>query len=242
MADIRIATYNIHKARGLDGRTRVERIAAVLAEVGADVAALQEVLGEQAEELARRLGLRCAFSAARTHRGAAYGNATLSRWEFERVLTTDLTTPGREARAALRTDLRLPGGTRVHIFNVHLGTGWRERRQQAPRLTAAGLLRTADLAGPRIILGDFNEWTQGLVTRTLRAEFHESDLRPHLGHDRGYPALLPLLAVDHIYCDRHLEVERAWHHRSRRALIASDHTPLVAELSLADPSTVPPVA
>ena len=42
---IRVATYNIHRGRGLDGRTRLERIAAVLATIDADVVALQEVVG-----------------------------------------------------------------------------------------------------------------------------------------------------------------------------------------------------
>ena len=42
---VRVATYNIHRARGLDGRTRLERIAAVLATIDADIVALQEVVG-----------------------------------------------------------------------------------------------------------------------------------------------------------------------------------------------------
>ena len=42
---LRIATYNIHRCRGIDGRTRPERIAAVLRDIDADVIALQEVIG-----------------------------------------------------------------------------------------------------------------------------------------------------------------------------------------------------
>jgi endonuclease/exonuclease/phosphatase family metal-dependent hydrolase len=44
---IRLATYNIHKCRGLDRRTSPQRIAAVIAELDADVVALQEVLDVQ---------------------------------------------------------------------------------------------------------------------------------------------------------------------------------------------------
>ena len=44
---IRVATYNIHKGRGLDGRTRIERIARVLEKIGADVVALQEVVSHE---------------------------------------------------------------------------------------------------------------------------------------------------------------------------------------------------
>src|SRR5579872_22139 len=41
---LRIATYNIHKCRGLDRRIKPTRIVEVLCEVEADVIALQEVL------------------------------------------------------------------------------------------------------------------------------------------------------------------------------------------------------
>jgi endonuclease/exonuclease/phosphatase family metal-dependent hydrolase len=40
---------------------------------------------------------------------------------------------------------------------------------------------------------------------------------------------LPLLQLDHIYFDPHLEAERAWFHVNARTLVASDHLPLVAE-------------
>ena len=134
---------------------------------------------------------------------------------------------------ALRTDIRL-GGHILHVFNVHLGTAVRERRQQAIRLVDHDLLRAIDISGPRIVLGDFNEWVRGLVTKTLVAEFHLTDLRAHLTRARSYPALLPLLNLDHIYFDHHLKVEKAFFHRSRRSLIASDHLPLVADLVLSD--------
>jgi endonuclease/exonuclease/phosphatase family metal-dependent hydrolase len=41
---LRVATYNIHKCRGLDRRVRPERILDVLKHINADIIALQEVL------------------------------------------------------------------------------------------------------------------------------------------------------------------------------------------------------
>ena len=38
---IRVLTYNIHRARGLDGQLRLDRIIDVLREVDADIVALQ---------------------------------------------------------------------------------------------------------------------------------------------------------------------------------------------------------
>ncbi len=91
-----------------------------------------------------------------------------------------------------------------------------------------------DISGPRLVLGDFNEWVHGMVTRTLVSEFHLTDLRAHLARVRSYPALLPVLNLDHIYFDHHLRIEQAFFHRTRRSLIASDHLPLVADLVLAE--------
>lgn len=241
MQRFRIATYNIHKGRGIDGRIRVERIAQVLREVHADIVALQEVVSHeggsiedhQARYLAHHLGYFHAVGETRKHNGGIYGNVTLSRWDFELVRNIDLSIARREARAALRTDVRV-GSTLLHIFNVHLGTAFRERRLQAARLVDPDLLGAIDLCGPRIVLGDFNEWTRGLVTRTLSAEFHRTDLRVHLSRTRTFPAWLPILHLDHIYYDHHLQVERARFHRSRLSVIASDHLPLEAELTIAE--------
>src|SRR4051794_30964010 len=60
---LRIVTYNIHRSRGIDRRTRPDRIAAVLRDIGADIIALQEVVGAGAhggshiEEIGAALGM-----------------------------------------------------------------------------------------------------------------------------------------------------------------------------------------
>jgi endonuclease/exonuclease/phosphatase family metal-dependent hydrolase len=234
---IRVATYNIHKGRGLDGRTRIERIARVLDAIGADIVALQEVVSHegcsiedhQADYLAHRSGYSHIIGETRKHLGGVYGNVTLSRWGFEQTMHVDLSVPGREERGVLRTDIPL-GPHLLHVFNAHLGTGHWERRKQAMLLAGRDLLKAMDIRGPRIMLGDFNEWTRGLVTETLSGEFHRTDLRVHLPRMRSFPSGLPLLSLDHIYYDHHFRVESAHFHRSRLSLIASDHLPLVADL------------
>ena len=237
MRGFRIATYNIHKGRGMDGRVRIERILRVLREVEADIVALQEVMNHeqrtpaehQARYLADQLGYFYSVGETRKHRSAAYGNVTLSRWKFEAVSHIDLSIAGREPRAALRTDIR--AGTEIlHVFNVHLGTAVRERRAQA-RLIDRHLLKALDVPGQRIVMGDFNDWNHGLVSKTLASEFHLTDLAEHLPRTRGYPALLPLVHLDHIYLDHRLQIEKARFHRNRLSLLASDHLPLVADVA-----------
>ncbi len=231
---LRVATYNVHKCKGLDGRTRPERVARVLAELQADVVALQEVVGEQAMILAEALEPRHYWLGEnRKLRGAAYGNAVLSRFPIVHMHNFDITQSGREKRGCMRVDLDL-GRKRLHVFNVHLGTSFFERRYQGDRLVAREILLDPELRAPRLVLGDFNEWTRGKASTLLRAHFDEVDSR-RLGRRKTYPGLLPLVHLDHIYFERGMRLCSASLHRSRLALVASDHLPLVAEFELTIP-------
>ncbi|HKT10812.1 MAG TPA: endonuclease/exonuclease/phosphatase family protein [Terriglobia bacterium] len=235
----RVATYNIHKCRGLDQRVRPGRIAQVLAELDADIVALQEVVGrgpdsheDQALHVAKALGYHPAFGENRRHNGAAYGNLLLSRFPVLGFWNYDITARGREPRGVLRADIRLAGGRLLHLFNVHLGTAWRERREQARHMASRRILRNGELAGSRIVLGDFNEWIPGDATRLLSAHFGARSLHSAARRRRTFPCVLPVFRLDHIYFDEGLTLHRLELHRSRRALIASDHLPVVAEFSL----------
>ena len=225
---MRVVTYNVHKCRGLDGRANTARIAEVLAEIEADVIALQEVLGHQAEAIAGDLRLKYVLGENRKHRGHAYGNVVLSRYPIRGMRNFDLSVHGREERGCLRADLDVAGAL-LHVFNVHLGTAFIERRVQGRKLIAPELLNDVELERPRIVLGDFNEWTIGLATRLLRQHLQSADVRVHLKRSRTYPGVLPILHLDHIYYDPALHLERLALWRTRRALVASDHLPLVGE-------------
>ena len=235
---LRIATYNIHKSRGLDHRVRPARIAKVLRELDADIVALQEVVSvspaeeqDQARFLATELGFHFRLGENRRLYGGAYGNLLLSRFPLLRTCNHDLTVGNRERRGCLRGDIDLDG-TPLHVFNVHLGTSFFERRHQARKLVSPDILCGTELEGVRLVLGDFNEWTRGLVSRLLAAHFHSADIKTHLGRSRTYPGVLPFLHLDHIYFDAGLKLERLRLHRSPSALVASDHLPLVADLRL----------
>jgi endonuclease/exonuclease/phosphatase family metal-dependent hydrolase len=235
---LRIATYNIHKCRGMDGRVRPDRIAQVLSEIDADIVALQEVVclegktreHHQARYIVEELGYHAELGENRRHKGGAYGNLVLSRFPVHHAQNYDISTGGRERRGCLRADIHLPHGNLLHIFNVHLGTSFFERREQARKLFEQEIVSNQELAGMRIVLGDFNEWTKGLASRLLGSHFRTADKRTRLGSGRTYPGVLPLLHLDHIYFDRTLKLEGIAVHRSRTALVASDHLPLVADL------------
>lgn len=237
---LRVVTYNVHRCRGMDGRTRPGRIVDVLREVEADVIALQEVVSRddgtaeknQARFIAESLGLNYLLGENRKLRGAAYGNVVLSRLPIRVVKNHDLSIEGYERRGCLHIDVAVEDAV-VHVFNVHLGTDFLERRHQGRRLADVEILRQAGLTGPRLLLGDFNEWTPGLTTRLLGSHLKSVDILKHLRRRRTYPGVLPfLMHLDHIYHDDTLELQALKLHRTRRALLASDHLPLIAEFRL----------
>jgi endonuclease/exonuclease/phosphatase family metal-dependent hydrolase len=242
----RLATYNIHKCRGLDRRTSPDRIANVIAEVDADVVALQEILDvhegrpefDQARRIKNRLkGYESCFGENRRLHGGAYGNMTLSRFPVQLCQNHDVTWRQREHRGCLRTDIRLSDGAVLHVFNVHLGTSFIERRHQARHLLSSEVLNREECRGARIVVGDFNEWTRGLASRLMGDAFETVEPR-RFGYARTYPGVFPVLHLDHFYYDKQLSLKSFRLHRSRKALIASDHLPLVAEFEIVPRSQI----
>lgn len=233
--DVRVATYNIHRSRGLDRRTRPDRIAAVLASIAPDVVALQEVIGPgltgpgHAEEIGAALGMGWVMAPTRELRQHQFGNVVLSRYPIRDHAQIDLSWKTCEPRCGQRVTIDL-GEYGLQVYNAHLGTALLERRYQAPRL--AGWIDDRRVPDPKIVLGDFNEWGRGLVADVLAERLNSVDLYPHLKRRRTYPGFFPLLHLDHIYFSGHVDVRRVELPRTRLALVASDHLPLVADVRL----------
>lgn len=231
--ELRVVTYNIHRCRGLDRRVRPDRIAEVLAGVNADVIALQEVIGAgphgqgQAEQLGAALGMGWVMAPARELRGHLFGNVVLSRFPVRFHTQYDVSWKTCEPRLCQRVDLDV-GNCVLHVYNVHLGTAVLERRYQAMRLAA--IVRDHRVTGPKIVLGDFNEWLRGLATATLSSMLQSVNIYQHLRRRRTYPGVFPILHLDHIYFQGDVEVRGVHLPRTRKALVASDHLPLIADL------------
>jgi endonuclease/exonuclease/phosphatase family metal-dependent hydrolase len=232
---LRIVTYNIHRCRGLDGRTNPARVAEVIRSIEPDVIALQEVIGAgpnsagHAEELGALLGMGWVMAPTRHLRGALFGNVVLSRHPIIHHAQYDLSWKTCESRCCQRVDIAF-GDDTLHLYNVHLGTAFLERRYQAGRLTA--IVHDRRIGQPKVVLGDFNEWMRGLATTMLSERLQSIDLRSHLRRRRTYPGVFPVLHLDHIYYDGRVEVVKLDLPRTRLALMASDHLPLVAELKI----------
>ena len=233
--DLRIVTYNIHRCRGMDRRLLPRRIAEVLTSLRADVIALQEVLGigpkkrGQDEELGAALGMGWIMAPVRLHRGSVFGNVVMSRYPIVEDTQYDLTWKNRRPRCCQRADI-LVGPQRLHVYNVHLGTGLRERQFQTARL--AQVIEDHRSSAPKIVLGDFNEWGRGLAAANLTPKLKSLNLRSFLKRRRTYPGFFPVLHLDHIFYDGQVEVINVQVPRTRLSRIASDHLPLVADLRI----------
>jgi len=232
---LRVVTYNIHRAIGMDRRRRPDRVAAVLRQVGADVVALQEVIGagphrgSHIEEIGAALGMGWVMAPTRHLRGHQFGNAVLSRFPITHHAEHDLSWKTCESRGMQRADIDVSGHT-LHVYNVHLGTAILERRHQAEKL--ATIVADKHVAGPKLVLGDFNEWMRGLTTRLLSSKLKSVDLAAYLKRHRTYPGLFPILHLDHIYYAGRLEIVGIELPRTRLSLVASDHLPLVADIRI----------
>jgi len=237
----RIASYNTHKCRGIHGSISPERVIRVIEELDADILCLQEIVDaaggtgkyDQAREISETFpALNVAFGETRPLHGGRYGNMLMTRFPIAEVQTHDITKSRREERGVLQCAIEVGKEQRVNVFNVHLGTGYMERRRQIEVLIGEEILAQPDLQGPRIVIGDFNEWTRGLTTRLLQQSFQSDRPIRNRRSARTYPGVLPILSLDHCYYEAPLEMEGTEIWRSRKAMIASDHLPLIADFRL----------
>lgn len=232
--EITVATYNVHRWTGLNGRGPVDpaRAAFVISEIDADVIALQEVMRPHHGEdplviLSDAMRLHVAFAATRVHKRGEIGNAILSRWPIGAVSMLDLSFSRMESRVALSARLRFQH-TALDIVSTHLALADRTRHRQVRALLEHPELRT----GPTLLLGDMNAWRRCKATQKLNAEFDEV----HNNRDwpASFPSAAPVFALDRVY-SRGVEVTDVTTHMSRAAQRASDHLPVVAQVRLPAP-------
>jgi endonuclease/exonuclease/phosphatase family metal-dependent hydrolase len=169
------------------------------------------------------------MNCVRTLRQHQFGNVVLSRYPIVHHSQYDLSWRTCEPRNCQRADLEI-NGTVLHIYNVHLGTAVLERRYQAggsrPSFTTVAFTGAED--HPRRL----QRVDEGLATKTLSSLFESVDISQHLKRRRTYPGLFPVVHLDHIYYDGKVEVVNVEMPRTRKALMASDHLPLVANLRI----------
>lgn len=231
-----IASYNVHKCVGVDGKFDPYRTKEVIREIGADVLALQEAdtrFGERRglldlDWLERETGLLPVPVAGLSKAHGWHGNVILFREGLVRDVH-QVKLPGLEPRGALISELELKGGGALRVIAAHLGLLHRSRHQQTRMII--DLLRARD-EQPTILLGDLNEWRLGdrSSLNTLAAMFGLPSAVP------SFPSRLPVLALDRIMSNRPELLGPVEAHNSALARLASDHLPIKARVRLSRPA------
>lgn len=244
---LRVVTWNIHKGiGGIDRRYRLDRVVAVLGALEPDLALLQEVADDlprsqfhdQAEMLAAELRMpHFAFHPEHRFVMGGYGNAILSRWPLFHVHHVDLTIGTKKKRGVLqaRARVRLDRVARtVVIHNMHLGLAGSERELQLTRFLDSEPFRRLHARTPVVVGGDLNDVWGSLGPRFLAPQ----GFRRAGPVVNTFPSALPVRPLDGLFLRGDLHPHRTAHViRSPLTRVASDHLPLVVDLSLqADPT------
>lgn len=245
---IRILSYNIHRAIGVDRRFRPERIFKILDHYKADIVLLQEVdVGvprskelNLAEVIANALGYPYYAVGLNVQlRKGKYGNATLSRFPISRQRNIDLTIDNRKSRGCLHTSLQIKGfadkSFMLEIFNVHLGLSFKERPQQVGKLVHSNEFTSLETGHPCLVAGDFNDWWTRLApifTEILGFACATNHKRGYQNAFLTYPSFSPTSGLDKIFCRGNIRVIRGRRCRLRASRVASDHLPVIADLEL----------
>jgi len=245
---LKLVTYNIHRAIGVDRRFRPDRVVQILKHHDADLALLQEVdegVPRSRElDLAREIGVAAGYPhiAAGYNvslRKGRYGNAILSRWPMSIHRNIDLTIGTRKRRGCMHARVIVEKPHRppreIEVFNLHLGLSARERTQQVGELVRSQEFRSVASEAPCVVVGDFNDWLFQLHPIFIEILGFRSATGDRFGYPasiRTYPSFSPTGALDRIYFKGPLRLIAARGCRLAASRVASDHLPIVAEFEL----------
>ena len=226
---LRLMSYNVRTARGMDGVLEFDRTAEAIRRQGVDAVALQELDSatrrsnglSTGEELAKRLGMHFAFAPAIEFDGGRYGIGLLSK---EKPLAVhQISLPGRsEARTALYAELP----TYVVVV-AHFSFEDVEERMESVRLVA-GLIDSLGSTKPIFVCGDLNALPddRSIALLSERAQMLNDPDQP------TFPAAAPIETIDYLFLWNNGAVGRLLSANVPKEPTASDHRPVVVEIDL----------
>jgi endonuclease/exonuclease/phosphatase family metal-dependent hydrolase len=210
----------------------------VIDAVKPDIAGLQELDAEQERSrgldqtrfLAERLGMAFFYVAARRCGTGHFGNALLCRLPCESIRYACIPQlhASSEPRAAQWIAVDGPWG-RFHIVNTHLGLRPQEQLIQARSLLGGDWLGHPDMGQHAILCGDLNARPGSPAYIALKERLRDAQLTDGRRPRATFPALLPLVRIDHVFLSSSLGAERV-EVPAGLARIASDHRPLVVDV------------
>lgn len=212
-------------------------MAEVIRESGADIIGLNEMRGAgehpeytaQTEALADILGFNYYFAKAIDVRGNnPYGNGLLSRYPIISAETVKIPDPQvrrhsngyYESRCVLKAKIATPEGA-VTVMVSHFGLNSDEAENAV--CTVIEVMETEKC----VLMGDFNLTPESPILSPIRERFFDT-AELFVGERLSFPSDLPDRKIDYIFTTRDIQVLSA----DIPAVIASDHRPYTAEISL----------
>lgn len=234
-AELRVMTYNIHHAEGMDGKVDAGRIAQVLSSAKADLVALQEV-DRNVERtqtidlphiIASNIGFSFAFGKNIDFQGGSYGNAILSRFP---ILESNnhhykMLREG-EQRGLLYAKVDIDGAPLI-FASTHIDF----RPDNTERLSnVEEMVQLAERFKPLpvILCGDFNDAPNSEVHFRLKEHFTDAWETAGEGGGFTYSSAKPNKRIDFIFVTANVQINKA----TVISTQASDHLPLVVELNI----------
>jgi endonuclease/exonuclease/phosphatase family metal-dependent hydrolase/predicted phosphodiesterase len=223
---IRIMSYNVHHCTGMDQQRDYQRIAAIIAAIAPDVAAIQEIdsatMRSGGDDMLKEVADRCLmfplYAPAIDFQGGKYGIGILTR---ERPLDVKhIPLPGREeARVLLIAEFE-----RYILACTHFSL------TEEDRLASVAIIREAakGAAKPFFLAGDLNA-TPGSASQAALKESFDVLNDPH---QNTFPADSPSECIDYIYAYRNGQVCPVLKRQVLKEPVASDHLPLYADVRL----------
>lgn len=225
---MKLASYNIRKAVGLDRRRDPARILDVVNHIGADVIVLQEAdkrLGPRPTALPRQLifdhtdyePVDLAVSAVSI---GWHGNAILVKKGMQVSDPQRIALPGLEPRGAVSAVIE----GRLRVVGVHLGLMRRHRHEQLRSIR----MKLEGCPHPTAVLGDFNEWSPHAGMEEFQDHFHI------VSPGKSFHASRPMAALDRVGLSPGIALKTGGVIENQLAKVASDHLPVWVEIDLPD--------
>jgi endonuclease/exonuclease/phosphatase family metal-dependent hydrolase len=219
---LRLMTYNIRNAKGMDNNTDYDRIATVINNADADIIALQELDSVTKRNnvylldlLSGKTGMKGVFGAAIQFQGGKYGVGILSKKRPLKYYTVPL--PGKEEERVLLVAIF----KKYVIFCTHLSLTEADRNQSINIINNEAV----KFNKPVYLLGDLNAEPASQAIALLKQKW-----RLLSGEEVTFPAGTPIKCIDYIFTTRPIEKIKVTSKVINEPM-ASDHRPILVEIN-----------
>ena len=220
---LRIMSYNIRNAKGMDNKIDYSRVAKIISAVHPDIVAVQELDSATArsgntdvlKEVANQCGYHYYFGPAISYDGGKYGVGVLTKEKPLNV--TNVALPGKEEKR----NLEMVEFKDFYFFTVHLSL------TEADRNTSIEIIneQVSKIKKPVFLAGDFNAEPSSAAILNLK----KTNWQLLSGEDYTFPSTKPDRCIDYIFAGN----GKKWKVINAEVFnddIASDHRPVWVEL------------